>query len=459
MTNQTHPMSDTMSKSMTTTQCALAELFEPPLHIRVTVFIDGTGNNISNTEYRQAYPYQVPANDDDYVSYMADFSNVARLATTMNVPSADEDPGYHRVIYVEGMGTSRHETDDFSGMVRGTGGRGIWSRASDCFEDIVSYIRNVSWGRSKIDRLRVDCFGFSRGAATARHLVHLLVQEQDGLIDRVVRFKSLGEFEIPFVGLFDTVAHYDFNFTNDTEDLHLDAIKDQRVKRVVHLAAGDEHRYNFPLTNIASAGTKGRQYFLPGAHSDVGGSYNNIIKGDRAEYKLTVFKVLGTSDDPLSERCSAVERELVDLGWYQKEQITIQSEPGPLMGDIVYSVVVTRGGISNKYSYVPLHIMADKAGEKGLTFHLNEYDYKGEPQLTAIRSVIEDNSHDDQYWLYNKDPKIRDLRRFFLHFSSHYKPTSGFYPSEPQFHSTKFGFGTFYPNLMTGHRRRQIFNG
>ena len=104
--------------------------------------------------------------------------------------------------------------------------------------------------------------------------------------------------------------------------------------------------------------------------------------------------------------------------------------------------------------------MADEAGKKGLTFHLDEYDYAGEPDLKDIRSVIEGNSCDDLYWLDNKDPKIRNLRSCFLHFSSHYnKPTLEIYPKEPQFYSTRYGFGTSYPNRMTGRRRRQIFEG
>lgn len=221
-------------------------------------------------------------------------------------------------------------------------------------------------GHDIIDSLRVDCFGFSRGAAAARYLVHLLASK-GGLLDRLGNLFQVIRCEIPFVGLFDTVAHFDAIFANDTEELHLDAIKDKRVERVVHLAAGDEHRYNFPLTNIASAGEKGREYFLPGAHSDVGGCYNDT--GESAE-KLTVFQIKGDSDELLSERCRVIRRELVNLGWYQEEQISIQrkSIPDPQWRAPyfwLYEVVVTRVLISNKYSYVPLHIMAKKANEKG----------------------------------------------------------------------------------------------
>ena len=45
------------------------------------------------------------------------------------------------------------------------------------------------------------------------------------------------------------------------------------VDRTVHLVAADEYRQYFGLTNINSAGKKGKEIILPGAHSDIGGGY------------------------------------------------------------------------------------------------------------------------------------------------------------------------------------------
>ncbi len=39
------------------------------------------------------------------------------------------------------------------------------------------------------------------------------------------------------------------------------------------MAESDEHRVNFRLTNINSAGSRGTEKFLPVVHSDIGGSY------------------------------------------------------------------------------------------------------------------------------------------------------------------------------------------
>jgi hypothetical protein len=397
------------------------------------------------------------------------------------------------------MGTLGGDTDASMGMTFGIGGTGIWHRAEDCFEAIVSYIRDVSSGRSKIDTLRVDCFGFSRGAATARHLVHLLLHEEKtdshggwavfGLMNRVSQFKEVVTFEIPFVGLFDTVAHYRYNFKDDTKELdldaikeldldaikdpHLDAIEDTRVKRVVQLAAGDEHRYNFPLTDISSAGTKGLQIFLPGAHSDVGGSYNMEV----FEYMLPVFEAWGTSDGLLFARCRHIRRELVELGWYREDQIKIQRDDEHQEEQITiqrddrdnedirhkYSVVATRSISSNKYSYIPLHIMADKAkaAENGLTFNLEDFNYEDEPVLIGIRKLIKNNMGlDDQDWLYNKDAQILTLRHIFLHFSSDYTLVkNAVRPNKPQFFSPGLKKPYEDADPMSGHRKRQIFPG
>ena len=43
----------------------------------------------------------------------------------------------------------------------------------------------------------------------------------------------------------------------------------------MHLVAAEEHRKNVSLTDIASAGSKGRELFLPGVHSDIGGDYRD----------------------------------------------------------------------------------------------------------------------------------------------------------------------------------------
>jgi Uncharacterized alpha/beta hydrolase domain (DUF2235) len=49
-----------------------------------------------------------------------------------------------------------------------------------------------------------------------------------------------------------------------------------QAKFALHLAAADEHRADFPLHRIKSSlkAGKGAEYYFPGVHSDIGGSYN-----------------------------------------------------------------------------------------------------------------------------------------------------------------------------------------
>jgi hypothetical protein len=49
-------------------------------------------------------------------------------------------------------------------------------------------------------------------------------------------------------------------------------------RKVVHLAAANEHRVNFSLTDTASSldAGKGYELVLPGVHSNIGGSYGEV---------------------------------------------------------------------------------------------------------------------------------------------------------------------------------------
>ncbi|RZJ41927.1 MAG: hypothetical protein EOO19_14165, partial [Chryseobacterium sp.] len=53
--------------------------------------------------------------------------------------------------------------------------------------------------------------------------------------------------DVRFLGLFDTVSSYGLFHDNDVRDLSLDAVN--KAQKVMHLAAADEYRKNFALTN------------------------------------------------------------------------------------------------------------------------------------------------------------------------------------------------------------------
>ena len=86
-----------------------------------------------------------------------------------------------------------------------------------------------------INWVRLNAFGFSRGAAAARWFIHAALngdfrrprplRQRRPLIARV---RALGieiqRVEVKFVGLFDTVSAFGVNHENDTEQLQLEAI-------------------------------------------------------------------------------------------------------------------------------------------------------------------------------------------------------------------------------------------
>jgi len=116
---------------------------------------------------------------------------------------------------------------------------------------------------------------------------------------------------VRFTGLYDTVASYGVVHSNDTRELGLDAVR--YSVHVLQLAADDEHRSNFRLTNINSKGSL--EKFLPGVHSDVGGGY---VDGSDEEIKLnyTITSLAALKKD---------RDFLVEQGWYLPTEITLDN--------------------------------------------------------------------------------------------------------------------------------------
>lgn len=59
----------------------------------------------------------------------------------------------------------------------GMGPAGIKDRVRKAIEDVREYISsNISLGKEVVGTITFDVFGFSRGAAAARHFVHVVTQ-------------------------------------------------------------------------------------------------------------------------------------------------------------------------------------------------------------------------------------------------------------------------------------------
>ncbi|MDX5434470.1 MAG: DUF2235 domain-containing protein, partial [Halomonas sp.] len=127
-----------------------------PPSVQIGVFFDGTGNNMHNDR-------RLPDRD---------ITNVAKLHDLY------PDGGDHYPIYIHGVGTitGRESEDGFTapesaiGMGIGVGPEGAHAR----IELALARVRQILEAYPHDSLVTFDVFGFSRGAALARHFVNLI---------------------------------------------------------------------------------------------------------------------------------------------------------------------------------------------------------------------------------------------------------------------------------------------
>lgn len=148
------------------------------LHLSFGLFFDGTLNNKENTRIREAVQGGIAKawEKDAYKmyggkpssssSYQNDYSNVARMQMTCVKSYA---------IYVEGIGTVDRLEDVSPGAGMGSGDTGIRGKVrKGCMQLIETIFERIGKGKKikQLKSLRLDVFGFSRGAAAARNFVY-----------------------------------------------------------------------------------------------------------------------------------------------------------------------------------------------------------------------------------------------------------------------------------------------
>ena len=386
--------------------------------VRISLFFDGTLNNRINIDQRvedEKDPgnneiYQKYKKDDN--SYEGDYTNVAKMERYI---ANAKDYQVTLSTYTEGAGTEDKKADVFSGKAFGMGRTGVTKKVEKGIEDAVDKIGQFVEGDSVIELLTVDVMGFSRGAAGARNCIYEVLNT--GKLPIKTRIEELGyeieKVEVCFAGLYDTVASHGIFYFNDTSDLNLNAIS--RVKKVIQLAAAEEHRKKFSLTLIESAGKKGQQYYLPGVHSDIGGGYRESASED----SMGIYRTM-------SEKSAEKEKaRLIESGWYDKNEIKTVHFPAIDSSELdEYVIEVSRKKISNHYSRIPLHIMARFGQESGvcLTDELDS-DEKIPSNLQNVQQKIDNyiskvggNSKVED-WLHSES-WLRILRHDYLHFSA-----------------------------------------
>ena len=393
--------------------------------VQVNLFFDGTLNNYFNVETRDQAV--IDRHGGKETSYDNALSNVARMWDSLDKERDGPDLG----VYVEGMGTTKLQGDDIAGKALGTGETGMRSRAQSAFDPVRALVAEKRGKQGLPAILELNLFGFSRGAATARHFASLLRNGEEIAKHFPDRWSRV-VVQVNFVGLFDTVSAEGLLPGNDVDDLQL-KFEDDAARRVFHLVALDEYRENFPLTNIASAcraksevdGIRSRMGFelgIPGAHSDVGGGYKaGTAKPESAEVRH-LPSLRGVHDHEGTTTLPGPRAFVYAQGWYTEQ------DRQPNVGKPHRHVRQVQGD----YYKVGLSLMVDMAERHTTTQYPDKL--KAEMQATTpevaqvqqqLRAFVKDNAFvawkpAQQNWgleanLGTEQAKI--FRRRFLHLS------------------------------------------
>ncbi|WP_281234445.1 T6SS phospholipase effector Tle1-like catalytic domain-containing protein [Flavobacterium gelatinilyticum] len=366
------------------------------------VFFDGTSNNRQNIEGRRKDPElknsYASNKDGSNTSYGNDNTNVDRLEKAYPKDNAS----HYYSVYVEGIGTKNPEKNDDGtldyygdftrGQGYGTGETGLFEKVEKGCFDITRKLKKEN--EINIGTLYLDVFGFSRGATAARIFVNELYKKKVATDKKSYNLGYLGKafeklsytvkphrIKIRLLGIYDTVSSYGSDVFDDISKDKV-PLKIPTVGFTVHLTAEDEFRKNFPLTTIASASSNSIELTLPGCHSDIGGGYKS-----------------GTETVILTETGSKIAEEkkyLLEQGWFKPEQLKELPSITP------YYLEGTRF-LSNKYSLVILHLMAEFGKRKfkiPWKYKILNKDYVIPDKLKKVKERI------DAYAFGNK-PKLK----------------------------------------------------
>ncbi|WP_325893730.1 DUF2235 domain-containing protein [Grimontia sp. NTOU-MAR1] len=296
----------------------------PNNKLTIGVFFDGTGNNLENDKYKE-------------VRGSTSRTNVARL-----FEAYPEKEGEIAKIYISGVGTldfdSREEAIEaidndedleITGMATGSWDFFGNSDAFDKWTSLIGALRRITKTLEEtghyenINHIEFDVFGFSRGAALARHFVNAAnvgfpdydspvppPKPQHGPRHHPHRHRNSDQFSVDviphllssehkragrrchyyidksrsvsvrFVGIFDTVGSFGIPGDNDEDGFNL-ILSPSSAETVYHITAHHEYRKNFPLTSLKVNGVLADNFYeevFPGAHADVGGGYPSMAQ-------------------------------------------------------------------------------------------------------------------------------------------------------------------------------------
>jgi hypothetical protein len=240
---------------------------EAPPPLQIGIFFDGTGNGDEiknkNKWSNVKYLYDMHQGDDE----LFDNKNYIK-----------------RKFYQRGVGSHEDDSDfyiDFESAM----GAGAEKRFENVVFNIEKYINEYKIKFKTIPSLiNLDVFGFSRGAAMARHFVNCIKQDYFDFDDIDINIGlSASNIKINFLGVFDTVGSFGIAGNNIDDGYSFYINPNWIENKAVHIFSLHEYRWGFDLqamipeqdTNYPIDIFKEKlvEIGLPGVHSDIGGSY------------------------------------------------------------------------------------------------------------------------------------------------------------------------------------------
>ncbi|KRE96604.1 hypothetical protein ASG87_16590 [Frateuria sp. Soil773] len=466
-----------------------------PRHVLVTlrigVFFDGTGNNADNAfigeqcraRARNEAEHTVLLAGCEHsrdISYNNSQTNIVKL---FNLYPNDADKivldhsgDYFLRVYVEGIGTYSGKGDSLSDAATGAGGdSGMYERVEQAFHRLLKRVLgqfSKTHGDAYVGGIELDVFGFSRGAAAARHFLHEVNRKAMGPLGTVIPgsnlklkpgFQWASDLRAGFVGLYESVAHLGIGPDRPVKDqatrgLYLGLPEGCASRGVVHLTARDEHRLNFPLT---SAALPYRDIPLPGVHSDLGGGYLDEarelvyltepvlsrepligpLQASRAYRQASRQLLVERARDPANAASMHVHAWDAPDGSAQMERFGIRT--------VAASVRMERT-LSSAYANVTLRVMHQLAAEAGIPWKQSPDDLPSlrlPEELKPIAAKLLAYAHNggDMGLTPSED---RLLRQRYLHCSAHWNLAQD---------EAVSGLTVLYINRPTANGKRVVF--
>lgn len=439
---------------------------------RVGIFFDGTGNNRVNSQIGADCQALIDINAGQHIkecggrhtqlgsSYNNDLSNIARLVSLYRRQPVAENEGeglkVYYPLYVSGAGTTSGGRDSvWPGQSFGRGATGVVSKVENAFRKLESVLKGFPQDNPDcvLEALELDVFGFSRGAASARHLVNEILKQSAGMLEPILASRKVklsenftwrnGSVRLKVVGLFDTVAAIgslkDLGNTGDANNRRVNLyLPPGCAEQVLHLVARDESRRNFALNSVKPAWPM--EITLPGAHSDIGGGYPPQMEEDvlltrprtslvsrscspdtAASWKNSQAELDSMSRDqwidPLDSRAS-LQVHLYESG-YQACRKTLNG-----MKPVIAAVRMNRQ-VFGHLSRVYLNIMHTLACDEGVPFGPvpQSPEFQLPPELERIARKLIAYAQGAPYSLEDQEEQL--LRWRYIHQSAHWSAVFG----------------------------------